>query len=74
MVGCVCALVALGAAAALAWTQTPKYAAHVQLFVSTKDSTDTAAAYQGGLFGQQRVKSYADIVSSDRVVRPFVSS
>lgn len=64
----VCTLAALGASAALAWTQTPKYAAHVQLFVSTKDSTDISAAYQGGLFGQQRVISYADIVSSDRVV------
>ncbi len=63
-----CVLVAVGLAAAVAWTQTPKYAAHVKLFVSTKDSTSATTAYQGGLFGQQRVKSYADIVSSDRVV------
>jgi succinoglycan biosynthesis transport protein ExoP len=63
-----CVLVAVGLAAALAWTSTPKYGAHVKLFVSTKDSTDATAAYQGGLFGQQRVKSYADIVASDRVV------
>ncbi len=63
-----CLVVAVGAAAALAWTSTPKYAAHTKLFVSTKDSTDATAAYQGGLFGQQRVKSYADIVSSDVVV------
>src|SRR3569833_631008 len=63
-----CLLVAVGAAAGLAWTSTPKYAAHTKLFVSTKDSTDAQAAYQGGLFGQQRVKSYADIISSDLVV------
>ena len=63
-----CVLLGLGASAAVAWTQTPKYAGHIKLFVSTKDGSDTAAAYQGGLFGQQRVKSYADIVASDRVV------
>ncbi len=64
-----CVLVAAGAAGALAWTQTPKYAAHIKLFVSTKDSNSATAAYQGSLFGQQRVKSYADIMSSDIVVR-----
>ncbi len=63
-----CTLVAVGTAAASAWTQTPEYAAHVKLFVATSDGTDAAAALQGGLFGQQRVKSYADIVSSNRVV------
>jgi polysaccharide biosynthesis transport protein len=63
-----CTAVALGASAAAAWTQTPKYAAHLKLFVSTKDGTDAAAALQGGQFGQQRVKSYADIVSSPGVV------
>jgi succinoglycan biosynthesis transport protein ExoP len=63
-----CVLIATGLAGAYAWTQTPKYAAHLQLFVSTKDGTDASSANQGSLFGQQRVKSYADIVSSDRVV------
>ncbi len=64
-----CTLVALAAAAAVAFTQTPKYAAKVQLFVAAADQqSSTSGAYQGGLFSQQRVKSYAAIVNSEPVV------
>ena len=63
-----CTVALVGVAAAAAWTQTPKYAAHEQLFVSTKSGGDATATYNGGLFAQGRVKSYADIVSSDVVV------
>ena len=51
-----------------AWLQTPKYAAHVKLFVSTRAGGDPTATFNGGQFAQARVKSYADILSSDLVV------
>jgi capsular exopolysaccharide synthesis family protein len=45
------------------------YSAHAKLFVSTSGSqVDPTQLYQGGQFGQQRVKSYADIVASPPVV------
>src|SRR4051812_25167026 len=58
----------VGAAAAIVWTATPKFTTHLQLFVSTKDSANAQSVNQGGQFAQQRVKSYADIVSSYEVV------
>lgn len=64
-----CTLIAVAAAAAVAFTQTPKYAAKVQLFVAAADQqSNSSGAYQGGLFSQQRVKSYAAIVNSEPVV------
>jgi len=64
-----CTLIVLVASATLAYTQTPKYAARVQLFVAAADQQSNAAgAYQGGLFSQQRVKSYAAIANSEPVV------
>jgi non-specific protein-tyrosine kinase len=66
-----CALVALGTAAALTLRQTPLYEAQTQLFVAAK-SADVAGAYQGDLFSQQRVKSYTDIVNSPQVVDAVV--
>jgi uncharacterized protein involved in exopolysaccharide biosynthesis len=52
-----CTAVARAASAAAECMQTPKFAAYLKLFVSTKDGTDAAAALQGGQFGQQRVNS-----------------
>jgi polysaccharide biosynthesis transport protein len=66
-------LACTGAAAALAWTRTPMYAAQAQLFVSTSGGpTDLSQTYQGGLFVQQRVQSYARIVSSPPVARAVI--
>ena len=66
-------LVCTGAAAALAWTRTPIYEARTQLFVSTRDApADPTQAYQGGLFAQQRVQSYARIVSSPPVAEAVI--
>lgn len=62
------------AAGALAWTRTPMYAARTQLFVSTGSVTaDPSQAYQGGLFSQQRVLSYAQIVDSPAVTSGVIS-
>lgn len=63
-------LLAMLLAGIYTFLQTPEYSAATQLFVSTSGDRGGNAqdAYQGGLFGQQRVKSYAEIVSSQPVV------
>jgi polysaccharide biosynthesis transport protein len=67
-------LVCTGAAAAYAWTQPAVYQANAQLFVATTGgSTDPSQAYQGGLFAQQRVLSYADLVSSPPIAQAVIS-
>ncbi|MEU5695948.1 polysaccharide biosynthesis tyrosine autokinase [Actinosynnema sp. NPDC020468] len=48
----------------------PRYEATTKLFVSTTGSDDPAELYQGGTFSQQRVKSYADLVTTSRVLDP----
>ncbi len=61
------------AAGLLAWSRTPIYEAHTQLFVATGDVPgDLGEAYQGGLFAQQRVRSYAQLVDSPDVARPVI--
>ena len=55
----------LVAVAALLTLSSPKvYQAHTQLFVSTSGSSDSTQLLQGNTFTQERVKSYAAIVSS----------
>jgi succinoglycan biosynthesis transport protein ExoP len=67
-------VVCVGVAATFAWTRAPVYAAQSQLFVSTSDiPADLSQTYQGGLFTQQRVLSYAQIVSSPAVVRAVIA-
>src|SRR5919204_2905816 len=66
-------LACTGAAAWLAWTRTPTYAAQAQLFVSTSGGPiDLSQTYQGGLFAQQRVQSYARIVASPPVAQAVI--
>lgn len=57
---------AIGAAALVTARAEPKYATTMTFFISTPHSGVTDA-YQGGLFSQQRVKSYADLLTSDRL-------
>lgn len=57
-----CVLLSAAAAAAVTLRATPLYSSGVTFFVSTPGG-DTNAAYTGGLFSQQRVRSYADIVA-----------
>lgn len=65
----------VGASAAFAGSllQTPLYVAHTQLFVSTTDSATSSAVLQGSEFSQQRVQSYALLLTgeelAERVVR-----
>ncbi len=59
------------AAGALAWTRTPLYTASTQFFVSTSTS-DPSDIYTGGLFSQQRIQSYAQLITSPGVLRQVV--
>jgi capsular exopolysaccharide synthesis family protein len=67
----VTAIVAIGVALLLTATATPMYKSSARLFVTTAQS-DTADAYQGGLFSQQRVKSYADLLTGEEISRRVV--
>ena len=64
-------LVIAGAAGVTKFT-TPVYEAQTQLFVSTSGGSDTTALLQGSSFTQQRVKSYADVITSPRVLDPVI--
>jgi succinoglycan biosynthesis transport protein ExoP len=67
-------LVTLGAAA-LATVLSPKvYEADTQLFVSTAGNADSSALLQGSSFTQQRVKSYADVITTPAVLNPVIKS
>ncbi len=65
-------MAALGTAAVLTVRTPPRYEASVGFFVTTP-SQGVTDAYQGGLFLQQRVKSYADLLSSDRLAQSVVA-
>lgn len=62
------ALVAL----ALSMAATKEYQAKAQLFVSVKSADEVASAYSGGMFVQQRVKSYVDIIDAPGVLDPVI--
>jgi polysaccharide biosynthesis transport protein len=62
----------LAGATAATFGMTPKYEANTQLFVSTQAGEDASQLLQGSSFSQQRVKSYADIVTSPRVLQPVI--
>jgi len=59
-----CVLLAAGTAALVTVQSTPQYRTTVTFFVSTPGNADANSAYTGGLFSQQRVKSYASILAS----------
>jgi capsular exopolysaccharide synthesis family protein len=61
-------VLALGAGWVASALTVPLYASSVTFFVSTPSRAVTDS-YQGGLFSQQRVKSYADLLVGDRLAR-----
>jgi len=73
LVAAVSVLAVLGALGASLLT-TPLYAASTQLFVSTTGTSDAAAAYQGNLFSQQRVTSYAQLITGQEVAQRVVDA
>src|SRR5258705_1757611 len=58
----------LGVATALVTLSVPQYATTMTFFVNTPGS-GVADSYQGGLFSQQRVKSYAEVLVGDRLAK-----
>jgi polysaccharide biosynthesis transport protein len=63
------------AGAALATALSPKtYEADTRLFVSTSGSGDSSALLSGSNFTQQRVKSYADVITTPQVLDPVITS
>lgn len=67
-------LVVLGGAA-LATTLSPKvYEAQTRLFVSTSGGGDSNALLSGSNFTQQRVKSYADVITTPNVLDPVIKT
>lgn len=68
-------IVCTAAAVALVLTREPMYTARTELFVSTPQQlADPSASetYQGSLFTQQRMTSYAEVVASPAVVRGVI--
>jgi len=70
------AVLVLGGLAALGVSllTVPKYAASTQLFVSTTGQETASTAYQGGLFSQQRVTSYSELIKGKQVAQRVVDS
>ncbi len=66
-----CLLLTVAAAALITLRATPQYAATARLFVSTPQS-NTSDAYQGGLFSEQRVASYADLITGENLAQRVV--
>lgn len=68
------ALAGAGAAAGLTTLQAPAYDSHASIFVSVPQTSAGRfdQAYQGSLFTQERVRSYADLVTTPRVTAPVV--
>ncbi|WP_456599849.1 polysaccharide biosynthesis tyrosine autokinase [Blastococcus sp. SYSU DS0616] len=65
-------LLTVGIAGFLTWQATPLYSSSTQLFVSTSATTDTSTAYQGNLFSQQRVTSYAQLLTGEELAARVV--
>jgi receptor protein-tyrosine kinase len=66
-------LLAVGAAGFVTYAATPLYSSSTQLFISTSSSDATsAAAYQGNLFSQQRVTSYAQLLTSEQLAAQVI--
>jgi capsular exopolysaccharide synthesis family protein len=63
------------AGAALATALSPKvYEADTRLFVSTAGGNDSNALLSGSSFTQQRVKSYADVLTTPNVLDPVIQT
>lgn len=61
-------------AAALTYSMrmTPMYQGQSQLFVSVRSSEGISGAYTGGLYVQQRMKSYVTVVDAPIVLQPVI--
>src|SRR4051812_20475406 len=53
-------------------TSTPRYEATTELFVSTSGSSDLATAVQGNEFTQQRMASYAQLLTGRDMAKQII--
>lgn len=60
-------VVGAGVALLASLLQTPLYTSSTQLFVSTRASDSTSDVFQGSQFSQQRVTSYAQLITGDEL-------
>lgn len=66
-------LLGVAVAALLTIRTTPTYSSTARLFVSTPTSADANSdAYQGALFSQQRVASYADLITGTTIAQMVI--
>lgn len=61
----------LAIAAVVTLSMTPQYRSTARIFISTPQS-DNSDAFQGSRFSQQRVKSYADLLTGEAISRRVV--
>jgi succinoglycan biosynthesis transport protein ExoP len=65
-------LAGLLVAAVLSYSTVRTYVSSTQLFVTAADATDAPSAYQGELFSQSRVDSYARLVTGSQLAQEVV--
>ena len=66
---CVAVLVGVLGAVAVTLLTTPLYQASTRLFVSTSTGSSVTEMYQGNLFSQQRVDSYAELILGETLAQ-----
>ncbi|WP_423717262.1 polysaccharide biosynthesis tyrosine autokinase [Actinomycetospora cinnamomea] len=70
-----CLLVSFALTATLTFLQPREYSSRVVLYVSSgQGSGDASSAYQGNLLSEQRVKSYEQLVTSNRVMQEVIDT
>jgi receptor protein-tyrosine kinase len=57
---------------ALSLLAAPQYTATMQFFVTTRDSASTSEVYEGSQFSQQRVASYARLLTGEELARQVI--
>jgi capsular exopolysaccharide synthesis family protein len=68
-------IIGVAGAVALTVTATPQYSSQVTLFISAQgDPTDASSAYQGSLLSAQKVKSYVELLSSERLSQDVITA
>lgn len=67
-------LAVVGVAAASSALATRVYESNIQFFVSTTGASDSGALLQGSTFTQQRVKSYAQLLTTPRILDQVAES
>jgi capsular exopolysaccharide synthesis family protein len=69
----VAVILSTGAAGVLTVLAVPQYATTLTFFVTTSAQGGITDAYQGGLFSEQRVKSYVDLLTGDRLAKTIAA-